>query len=61
MDKMINELVEKVGIDRATAEKVANYLKANASRLPEMLGAGGGIGGAAKSAVNKVGDVFGKH
>jgi hypothetical protein len=62
MEKMINELVEKTGVDRATAEKVVAYLKDNASRIPELLGgAGGGVGGVAKSVINKVGDALGRH
>lgn len=65
MEKLINELVQKTGIERSSAEKVVGYLKDNASRLPELLGAGGGIAdaakGAAKGVVDKVGNVFGRH
>jgi hypothetical protein len=31
-------LTAEVGLDRATAEKVAQFLKDNAHRLPELLG-----------------------
>lgn len=65
MEKLINELVQKTGIERSSAEKVVGYLKDNASRLPELLGSGGGIAdaakGAAKGVVDKVGNVFGRH
>lgn len=38
MDKLIDELTAKVGLDRGTAEKVVQFLKDNAHRLPELLG-----------------------
>ncbi len=41
MEELINQLVSKVGIDRPTAEKVANFLKENATQLPKWLGQGG--------------------
>jgi hypothetical protein len=37
MDKLIDELTARVGLDRATAEKVVQFLKDNAHRLPELL------------------------
>jgi hypothetical protein len=37
METLIAELMAKVGLDRATAEKIVEYLKANAHRLPELL------------------------
>jgi hypothetical protein len=37
VDKLIDELTAKVGLDRATAEKVVQFLKDNAHRLPELL------------------------
>jgi hypothetical protein len=37
MDTLIAELTAKVGLDRGTAEKVAQFLKDNAHRLPELL------------------------
>lgn len=37
METLIAELMSKVGLDQATAEKVVQYLKANAHRLPELL------------------------
>jgi hypothetical protein len=41
MEELINQLMSKVGIDRQTAEKVANFLRDNASRIPEWLGQSG--------------------
>ncbi len=37
METLIAELTAKVGLDRGTAEKVVQYLKDNAHRLPELL------------------------
>jgi len=34
----LDELTAKVGLDRGTAEKVVQFLKDNAHRLPELLG-----------------------
>jgi len=41
MDEMINQLVEKTGIDKATAEKVANFLKEHATEIAKWLGQAG--------------------
>ncbi|HEX2914974.1 MAG TPA: hypothetical protein VH186_29545 [Chloroflexia bacterium] len=41
MEELINQLVAKVGLDRPTAEKVANFLKDNASEIPKWLGSSG--------------------
>jgi len=41
MDDLINQLVSKVGIDKATAEKVVNFLKENADQVPKWLGSAG--------------------
>lgn len=49
MDKLINELTQKVGIDRSQAEKVVSYLKDNVSRIPEMLRGDNHRGGHDKS------------
>ncbi len=38
MDKLLDELTTRVGLDRGTAEKVVQFLKDNAHRLPELLG-----------------------
>jgi hypothetical protein len=37
MDRLIAELTDKVGLDRGMAEKVVQFLKDNAHRLPELL------------------------
>lgn len=54
MDDFVNKLAEKVGIDKATAEKVVAFLKEHADEIPKLLGndpksimdnAGGMLGG----------------
>ncbi len=40
MEEIINGLMEKVGLDKEQAEGVIEYLKENASKLPELLGGG---------------------
>jgi hypothetical protein len=47
MEQLISDICEKTGIDRATAEKVAGYLKDNVTKLPQLLGEQGGAGGIA--------------
>ena len=37
MEEFVNKLVEKVGIDRATAEKVVAFLKEHAAEVPKWL------------------------
>ncbi len=58
MDDLVNQLTSKVGIDKATAEKVVNFLKDNASQIPKWLGSD-----AAKGITDKlpggIGDMFG--
>ncbi len=41
MEDLVNKLVSQVGIDKATAEKVVNFLKDNASEVPKWLGSAG--------------------
>ncbi len=41
MDDLVNQLVSKVGIDKATAEKVVNFLKDNVDEVPKWLGQAG--------------------
>jgi hypothetical protein len=55
MDELINQLVSKVGIDKATAEKVANFLKDNASEVPKWLAQAG----VADKLPGGIGDLFG--
>jgi hypothetical protein len=38
VDKLLDELTSKVGLDRGTADKVVQFLRDNAHRLPELLG-----------------------
>lgn len=66
MENLINDICEKTGIDRATAEKVAGYLKDNMSKIPMLLqggagGAGGGMKGAIGNVASKVSDVVGRR
>lgn len=58
MDKLITDMMQKTGIDRATAEKVAGYLKDNLPRIAEMLGEkGGGLGGV----FGKISETMSRH
>lgn len=57
MEKMINELCQRTGIDRATAEKVVTYMKENANRIPELLGSGDG----SKGMAGRMGEVVGRR
>lgn len=41
MNELVNQLISKVGVDKNTAEKVANFLKENASQIPNWIGQGG--------------------
>ena len=56
MQELINQLVEKVGLDEGKASQVVDFLKENAAKVPEWLGGGemlegikdklpGGLGG----------------
>ncbi len=38
MDEFVNQMAAKVGIDKATAEKVVAFLKEHAAELPKLLG-----------------------
>ena len=37
VDRLLDDWIAKVGLDRGTAEKVAQFLKDYAHRLPELL------------------------
>jgi hypothetical protein len=37
MEEFVNQMVEKVGIDRETAEKVVAFLKEHAADVPRWL------------------------
>ena len=59
METLIEDICEKTGLDRATAQRVAGYLKANVTRIPQLLQAGDGANGpknVASNIVNKIGD-----
>jgi hypothetical protein len=49
MDEFVNQLVERVGIDRETAERVVNFLKEHSAEVPGWL-----QGGAAQDVLDKV-------
>lgn len=51
MDELISGLISKVGLDKATAEKVVGFLKENATKVPQWLGSSD----AAKGIAEKVG------
>lgn len=38
MEEMIQQLVQKVGLDEEKAAQVVEFLKENASKIPEWLG-----------------------
>ena len=61
MEHLIDDICAKTGIDRATAEKVAAYVKDNLPRLPALLGQTGGLGDTMGKVASKVGSVFGRH
>ncbi len=60
MEDLINQLVERVGIDKATAEKVVAFLKEHASEVPKWLGQNEMLKGAAEKLGGKFGGMFGK-
>jgi hypothetical protein len=37
MEELVNQLIEKVGLDKATAEKVVAFLKEHAAEVPQWL------------------------
>ena len=55
MQELVNQLVQRVGLDQASAEKVAQFLKEHAGEIPQwlqgsdmakgLLGKVGGLGG----------------
>ncbi len=57
MDKLIDDISQKTGLDRATAEKVAMYLKDNLPRIAQMLGQQGGL----SSVFGKISETMSRH
>ena len=55
MEQLVNQLMAKVGLDREKAEKVVEFLKENAHKVPEWLG-GSDL---AKGLMDKLGGLFG--
>jgi hypothetical protein len=60
MNELVNKLVEKVGLDGETAQKVVDFLKEHASEVPQWLASEGGqdILGKIKG---ELGGLFGGH
>jgi hypothetical protein len=62
MENLINDLCQKTGLDKATATKVASYMKDNIGRIPQLLqatGTAGGLKSAVGNVASKVGDIVG--
>lgn len=57
MEEFIHQMIEKVGIDRATAEKVIAFLQEHAADLPALLGKAG----SAEGLLNQAKGLFGKQ
>lgn len=61
MEQLINDICTRTGIDKATAEKVAVYVKENIGRLPALLAGAGeahGVKGVISNVASKVSDVM---
>lgn len=58
MEELVKQLVEKVGIDQATAEKVVSFLKQHASEVPGWL-SNGAAQDMLKKATGGLGDILG--
>ncbi len=41
MEELVSQLIAKVGLDEATAQKVVAFLQENAAELPKMLASTG--------------------
>lgn len=41
MEELIERLIQAVGLDRGTAEKVADFIKDHADDIPEWIGKAG--------------------
>ena len=59
MENLIDDICTKTGIDRATAQKVVGYMKANVTRITQLLRGGDGdavLGGTASNIASRAGD-----
>lgn len=41
MDQLVKMIADKVGVDEATAQKVAQFIQEHAHEIPALLGKGG--------------------
>ena len=58
MEDRIKGLMTKVGLSKEQAEKVANFLEENASKVPEWLGKSDTLKNLGKKLPGPLGDMF---
>jgi len=58
MEDLIKGLMTKVGLSKDQAEKVANFLEENASKVPEWLGKSDTLKNIGKKLPGPLGDMF---
>ncbi|HEY8145070.1 MAG TPA: hypothetical protein VIG06_20460 [Kofleriaceae bacterium] len=58
MEDLIKGLMTKVGLSKEQAEKVANFLEENASKVPEWLGKSDTLKNLGKKLPGPLGDMF---
>jgi hypothetical protein len=58
MEDLIKGLMTKVGLSKDQAEKVANFLEENASKVPEWLGTSDTLKNIGKKLPGPLGDMF---
>ena len=58
MEDLIKGLMTKVGLSKEQAEKVADFLEENASKLPEWLGKSDTLKNLGKKLPGPLGDMF---
>lgn len=58
MEDLIKGLMTKVGLSQEQAEKVANFLEENASKIPEWLGNSETLKNLGKKLPGPLGDMF---
>lgn len=59
MDEFVNQLMSKVGLDKATAEKVVAFLKDNVDEIPKWLGSNDMAKGIMNNLPGGMGQMFG--
>jgi hypothetical protein len=58
MEELIKGLMTKVGLSKEQAEKVADFLQDNASKVPEWLGKSDTLKNLGKKLPGPLGDMF---